>query len=292
MMRLLVLSAFLVFASAATIPELATQLGCTELVKLVEHAGLAEVLSREGPFTVFAPTNDAFAKLPKAVLEDLMRNRQLLSEVLKYHLVYGSLYSSELTNEMTEASLAPLANIRFNIYNTGNLITAEGSPVEKANQNASNGVIHVVNRVLFPIPFLDIPQLIVRERARFSILLDAVVKANIVAVLSGGPFTLFAPTNDAFAKIPADALKTLFDNITALTDVLNYHVISGTFWSSSLSDGMTPKTVEGKTVKITINGGGKVSVNNANVEEADDAVTNGVIHVIDTVLLPPSFHIN
>ncbi|KAH3807843.1 hypothetical protein DPMN_136190 [Dreissena polymorpha] len=174
MMRLLVLSAFLVFASAATIPELATQLGCTELVKLVEHAGLAEVLSREGPFTVFAPTNDAFAKLPKAVLEDLMRNRQLLSEVLKYHLVYGSLYSSELTNEMTEASLAPLANIRFNIYNTGNLITAEGSPVEKANQNASNGVIHVVNRVLFPIPFLDIPQLIVRERARFSILLDGI----------------------------------------------------------------------------------------------------------------------
>ncbi|KAH3807841.1 transforming growth factor-beta-induced protein ig-h3-like [Dreissena polymorpha] len=296
MMRLLVLFAFVGFASALTIPELATQLGATELVKLVTQAGLADTLSSKGPFTVFGPTNDAFAKLPKSVLDLLMKNKQLLIEVLKYHVVSGSVYSSQLTNELTAPSLAPLSatafvNIRFNIYNGGKLITADGSPVVLANQNASNGVIHVVNRVMWPLPFLNVPGLITREQAQFSTLLTAVEKANLVATLSGGPFTVFAPTNAAFAKIPADVLNKLLANITALTDVLTYHVISGTFWSASLSDGETPKTVEGKTVKISINAG-KVSVNNANVQEADISVTNGVIHVIDTVLLPPSFNIN
>ncbi|XP_052215743.1 transforming growth factor-beta-induced protein ig-h3-like [Dreissena polymorpha] len=296
MMRLLVLSAFLVFAYAATIPELATQLGATELVRLVTQAGLADTLSSKGPFTVFAPTNDAFAKLPKAILDELMRNKQLLIEVLKYHVVSGSVYSSQLTDGMTSSSLAPLsegkfADICFNIYNNGNLVTAEGSPVVLANQNASNGVIHVVNRVLFPLPVLDIPSFLSSEKERFSTLLTAIEKANLVTILSEGAYTVFAPTDEAFAKIPPDVLNKLLANATALLDVVAYHVLSRTFWSASLSDGMTFRTELGKSVRISINSG-KVSVNSANVQEADVSVTNGVIHVIDTVLMPPTLDIN
>ncbi|XP_052783674.1 transforming growth factor-beta-induced protein ig-h3-like [Mya arenaria] len=275
-----------------TIPELATRLGATELVKLVTDAGLAGTLSGAGPFTVFGPTNAAFSKLPKNILERLMRDKKLLADVLKYHVVSGNVYSSQLSNELTAPSLLTMngkaLDIRFNIYNNGQLITADGSPVVLPNQNASNGVIHVVDRVMFPIPFEDIPTEVTKQSARFSTLLTAVKAANLVSTLAGGPFTLFAPTNAAFAKIPADVLNKLLANVTALTDVLTYHVVSGTYWSASLSNGMMPKTVEGKAVNIKIDGG-KVMVNDATVEEADLAVTNGVIHVIDTVLLPPAF---
>jgi len=294
--RALALCLVVAFVSAENIPELATKLGATELVKLVTDAGLAETLSGAGPFTVFGPTNAAFAKLPRAVIERLTRDKKLLADVLKYHVVSGNVYSSQLSDNLQAQSLLMLpdgkaADIRINIYNDGKLITADGSPVVLPNQNASNGVIHVVDRVMFPIPFTSIPGEITRQRGRFSTLLTAVTAAGLVETLSGaGPFTLFAPTNAAFAKIPKDVLDKLLANKTALTDVLTYHVISGAFWSSSLSNGMMPKTVEGKTLTIKIDDAG-VMINDAKVVEADVAVTNGVIHVIDTVLLPPAFDV-
>ncbi|XP_052783216.1 transforming growth factor-beta-induced protein ig-h3-like [Mya arenaria] len=285
--------AYRVCVYGETIPELATKLGATELVRLVTEAGLAQTLSGQGPFTVFGPTNEAFAKLPKAVIEQLEKNKQLLAEVLKYHVVSGTVYSSQLTNEMTADSLVEIsasryAKIRFNIYNDGKLITAEGSPVTLPNQNASNGVIHVVDRVLYPFPFTDIPGLVTQQIERFSTLLTAVEVANLANTLAGGPFTLFAPTNAAFAKIPTDVLNKLLANVTALADVLKYHLVSGTYWSASLSNDMMPKTVQGEPVTIKIEDS-KVMVNDATVQEADVPVTNGVIHVIDTVLMPPMF---
>lgn len=273
------------------IVQLATKLGANTLVKLVAEAGLADTLSSGGPFTVFGPTDEAFEKLPKAILERLQRDKQLLADVLKYHVVSGSVYSSQLTNELTANSLFKFegkdTKIRFNIYNDGKLITADGSPVVLPNQNASNGVIHVVSRVLFPIPFADIPTELTAQKGRFSTLLTAVEKANLGQTLAGGPFTLFAPTNEAFSKVPAAVLNKLLANVTALTDVLTYHVVSGTVFSAALSDGEMPKTVEGKTLTIKIDSNG-VMVNNAKVEEADVSTTNGVIHVIDNVLLPPA----
>jgi len=293
--RALALCLVVAYVSAENIPGLATKLGATELVRLVTEAGLAETLSGPGPFTVFGPTNAAFAKLPKAVLEKLSKDKKLLADVLKYHVVSGSVYSSQLSDNLQATSLLMLpdgkaADIRINIYNDGKLITADGSPVVLPNQNATNGVIHVVDRVMFPIPTTSIPGE-VTMRNEFSTLLAAVKAAGLVETLSGaGPFTLFAPTNEAFAKIPKDVLDKLLANKTALTDVLTYHVISGAFWSSSLSNGMMPKTVEGKTLTIKIDDAG-VMINDAKVVEADVAVTNGVIHVIDTVLLPPAFDV-
>jgi transforming growth factor-beta-induced protein len=279
-------------ASAANIVDLAKSLGANTLVTLVGEAGLASTLANGGPFTVFGPTDEAFSKLPKEVLDKLMKDKTLLADVLKYHVVSGNVYSSQLSNELTAPSLLMEGNkpvdIRFNIYKNGQVITADGSPVILPNQNASNGVIHVVNRVLFPIPLKKIPAELEMDTRRFSTLLTAVTKANLVTTLEGGPFTLFAPTNEAFAKVPAATLQKLLANVTALTDVLTYHVVSGTVFSAGLSDGDMPKTVEGKTLNVKISDGG-VMINDAKVEEADVAAKNGVIHVIDSVLLPPAF---
>jgi len=297
-MKLAIIAVCLIAAVSAqqeNIVQLAEKLGAKTLVSLVQKAGLANTLATGGPFTVFGPTDAAFAMLPKKVLERLEKDPKLLADVLMYHVVNGKVFSSALSNELTAPTLlsvnGKMADIRFNIYMKmgKTVVTADGSPVILVDQNATNGVIHVVNRVMFPIPLLDIPSELTERKEKFSTLLTAVTAANLGGTLGGpGPFTLFAPTNAAFAKIPADVLNKLLANVTALTDVLTYHVVSGTVFSAGLSDGEMPKTVEGKTLTISIGSGG-VMVNNANVEEADQAVTNGVIHVIDTVLLPPMF---
>lgn len=121
----------------------------------------------------------------------------------------------------------------------------------------------------------------------FNTLVEAVKAAGLVDTLSSpGPFTVFAPTDDAFAKVPKAVLDALMANKTLLTAVLTYHVVPGEVMSSDLKNGMSAKTVEGSDVKITIDPAG-VMVNNAKVIKADIKASNGVVHVIDAVILPP-----
>jgi len=120
-----------------------------------------------------------------------------------------------------------------------------------------------------------------------TILEAAVLAADLAGTLSGpGPFTLFAPTDDAFAALPAGTVEALLDDIPALTDILLYHAVSGDVRSGDLSDGMAAATVNGKNINVTINSDG-VFINNAKVTVADIVTDNGVVHVIDAVLLPP-----
>lgn len=119
----------------------------------------------------------------------------------------------------------------------------------------------------------------------FSTLVTAVQAAGLVDVLKGdGPFTVFAPTDDAFAALPAGTVEALLADIDALTAILTYHVVPGMVMSGDLSDGMMAETVNGASVTIgTMNG---VTVDGANVVSADIKASNGVIHVIDAVILP------
>ena len=121
----------------------------------------------------------------------------------------------------------------------------------------------------------------------FNTLVEAVKAAGLVDTLSSpGPFTVFAPTDEAFSKVPKAVLDALMANKTLLTEVLTYHVVPGKVMSSDLTNGMSVKTVEGSDVKITIDSAG-VMVNNAKVITPDIGASNGVIHVIDAVILPP-----
>ncbi|KAL4228540.1 hypothetical protein ACF0H5_011590 [Mactra antiquata] len=271
-------------AASENIPQLATDLGLTTLVDLVKKANLADTLSGTGPFTVFGPTNDAFGKLPKKFVDFLMKNVTILADILSYHVASGNVQSKDLSNDMLVPSVQG-KNIRINIYKDGKVITASGRQVVKPDQEASNGVIHVVDGVLFPPP--GTLAYVVEKCPVFSTLLKAVsLIPSIVDTLNGdGPFTLFAPSDCAFKKIPPKCLAALLKDTKMLEKVLLYHVVPATGYSAGLSCGDELKTAEGGSVKIT-KMCGRVWVNHSKVTYADGTATNGVIHVIDRVLFP------
>jgi len=264
--------------------EVLKSLGATEMLKLIDLADIAGPLSdTSAKYTVFAPTNKAFAKLPKSLVDQLTSDVELLKKVLFYHGVPGEVKSTDLTNDATVATLAG-DKIRINIY--PGAITVNGKRVFKPDIMASNGVIHLVSDVIYPIPTQNIAEIATGDE-RFSTLLAAVSAADLAGTLSGeGPFTVFAPTNDAFAKIPADTLNGLLADKDALTKVLLRHVVPGTVFAKGVGNGVVPTAGGEKITTKASYKGVKVASDSgeANVVVADVIATNGVIHAIDSVI--------
>jgi len=173
-----------------------------------------------------------------------------------------------------------------------NAIMVNNADVVTADVEATNGVVHVVDKVLVPpdFPLALYPEDIVElseSQPTLSTLVQALVAGKLTETLSGkGPYTVFAPTNDAFGKIPAADLQKLLANPTELDKVLEYHVLSGMFSMRDLMSVRSAKTLEGDDVKVS-GSGNVINVNDAKVLKADVEATNGVVHVIDTVLMPP-----
>jgi len=288
------LLALVTAAQAGNIAEELTKAGATTLVDLVVKAGLAETLSTSGPFTVFAPDNDAFARLGDSVLATLGSDVELLKKVLLYHVVSGNIYSSAATNNAKLDSVqgAPiLVNLYLKSDYYDGFITINGKKVMKADMKADNGVIHCVSDVLFPIPEKDLVDTLVADE-RFSTLVAAVTAAGLVdTVREAGSLTIFAPTNDAFSKVPSDLLDALLADPEALKAVLLRHVLPGSLFSKGIT-WQEHKTAGGESVATQVFKMGVVKVvsysNNkrtgARVEEADIIASNGVIHAIDTVI--------
>merc|ERR1712126_530077 len=277
--------------SGGDIPTVLTSAGATTLVDLVTLAGLGDTLAGEGPFTVFAPTNDAFAKLPASLVNTLKGDTELLKQVLLNHVVAGHVKSGDITNDIVMKAVGG-QDLRANIYLKSNyydgFVTVNGARVTHPDLIADNGVIHFVSDVLYPFT----PEKTIAEVAssdpRFSTLVDVLTKADLAAVLSTpGPFTVFAPTNDAFAKVPAATLDSLLSDNGALTKVLLRHVVPGTVFSKGIKSG-TYDTAGGDKISAQVYRGGKVKVSSssgsASVIEADILASNGVIHVIDSVI--------
>jgi transforming growth factor-beta-induced protein len=276
------------------IPDLAKQLGLTSLVDLISSAGLVDVLSGAGPFTVFGPTNEAISNLPDW-LKDLIANKTLLANILLFHVLPGNIPSSSLKDELLVDTALKGKQLRVNIYADAGVtvVTAQCSPIDLArvDNKAANGLIHVLNAVMIP-PLGNIVES-VSACPEFKTLVIAVTAANLVAALSGdGPFTLFAPTDKAFQKLPPDFLNYLLKNTTALKQVLEYHVVSLTYCSAGLVTGLYSQitTLTGQNITLTVGSEG-LKVNNANVIVADGSVSNGVIHALDTVLIPPGLEV-
>jgi len=278
--------AFSAPGNAVNLAEKATELGATTLVQYLRDASLYDAVATIAAGTVFGPTNAAFDGLPQSIKDALAGNMTMLQQVLKYHVIGARVMSNQLTNEQLADTLDG-RQVRINIYGTGanQIITAGGVQVTAADQEADNGVIHVLGGVMLP-PNGNLVDY-VSTNADFSTLLTAVTTANLQGVLGGnGPFTLFAPTNAAFAKIPPADLNALLADIPKLTKVLQYHVVAGTFYSQALSDGMNVPTLANENLRVTISGG-TVRINDATVTAANVNINNGAIHVIDTVLMPP-----
>lgn len=274
-------------ADVKNIVKLAEELGATTLVSYLKAAGLESTLTRTGPFTVFGPTNAAFEALPADVKQKLTTDTELLKKVLLFHVTSGQAYSTQLSNNLIVQSLEPSLSIRVNIYGNDSkkVVTADGAIVQLADQNATNGVIHVIDKVMYPLPSEDILNSLVPYK-ELSTLLFAVVQGQLTGRAPGiGSFTLFAPTNAAFDKLPPGAFSDLLSNQTALVDVLKYHVVDACIYSAGFTS-RTAQTLEGRSVEIKVSSGG-VMVNNAKVVMTDIPMANGVIHEIDHVLLPP-----
>ena len=259
------------------------------LVAAVQAAGLVETLSGEGPFTVFAPTDDAFAKLPAGTLEDLLKpeNKQMLTDILLYHVVPGSVKAADVVS-MTEAATALGKNVSVKVE--GDKVYINDAMVIITDIVASNGIIHVVDSVILPPAEevkLDIVDLAVANGS-FETLVAAVQAAGLVETLKGeGPFTVFAPTDEAFAKLPEGTLETLLlpENKQMLTDILLYHVVPGSVPAADVSDGLIADSALGTSLFFKVDMG-KVYINEAEIVVTDIKTTNGIIHVIDTVILP------
>jgi len=258
------------------------------LVAAVQAAGLVDALKGEGPLTVFAPTDDAFAMLPEGTVESLLKaeNLEQLKSILLYHVVGGKLMASDVTS-MTAAESLEGSEIAFKV-DMGNAYANEAKIII-TDIETSNGVIHVIDSVLLPPAKLsDIVDTAVAD-GRFKTLAAALGAAGLVETLKGeGPFTVFAPTDDAFAKLPAGTVETLLkpENLEQLKSILLYHVVSGKVLADQVVTLESADTVLGKPVTIKVMDG-KVYVNDSQVVLTDVLASNGVIHVIDSVLLPP-----
>lgn len=259
------------------------------LVEAVVKAGLAETLSGEGEFTVFAPTNDAFVQLLNDLgissLDDVSESE--LQDILLYHVLGQEVYSQDLSTTFVNTlnTNSPEGNPLSLYISTENGVSLNGDVgVIDADIDADNGVIHVIDQVLLPPSIVDMAVI----NSSFEELVSAVVIADLVETLDeGGPFTVFAPTDSAFEELYTQLGVNSADEIdlTTLTNVLLYHVVSGNTMASELNEGMVPTLNQNNEIQVNLANG--VTLNeNTNVVITDIQTTNGVIHVIDSVLLP------
>jgi uncharacterized surface protein with fasciclin (FAS1) repeats len=253
------------------------------LVGALETTGLVETLKGDGPFTVFAPTDAAFGAFTDIELDAITSDVDLLTRILTYHVVPGDVRAADVVN----LSSAPTVNGKdLSITVEGGEVFVDGRRVAQTDLVVENGVIHVLDGVLLPEPILDIVET-ARNAGSFNTLLAALDVAGLTDVLEGeGPFTVLAPTDDAFAKIPPDVLNGLLADVDALTDVLTYHVIDGEAPASAVVQLDAATTLQGGDVAISVGADGTVRINDSTVLLTDIMTRNGIIHVIDAVLLP------
>jgi uncharacterized surface protein with fasciclin (FAS1) repeats len=252
-------------------------------VSAVIQAELLETLQGEGPFTLFAPTDQAFtdAGIDLSAL-DTPEGKTALTDILLYHVVPSAVPASAVTECMT----ATAVNGQTLAFTVGDSVMVNGATVTSADVNTSNGIIHVIDAVLTPT---DAPNDLPRTAQCTGVhdsLVAAVIQAELLETLQGdGPFTLFAPTDQAFADAGIDlaALNTP-EGKAALTDILLYHVHAGSVQASDITEGMMLQMVNGDNTTLSLTTG----INGANITLADVATSNGIIHVIDKVLMPPT----
>lgn len=259
----------------------------TQLAGMVVDAGLVEAL-RGGPFTVFAPTDSAFDKLPLDALHavqdidaDNDGKKELLETVLLHHVVAGAIGPDELA----AGSLTTLAGTTLTVSNVGGQLYVEGNPVG-AGVEATNGWVYVMSDVLVPAigTIVDVATTL----PGFGTLADLVTTAELVATLQGeGPYTVFAPVDAAFEALPAATLSAVLADPALLRKVLTYHVIPGALTIDQLQPG-TYTTVAGIDLTITRDADGTTLVNGVPIVVQNVRATNGVIHVIGSVLVPPA----
>lgn len=255
------------------------------LATALKATGLDKTLSKKGPFTVFAPTDDAFARLPKGTVETLLKpeNRDTLTAILTYHVMPGEWDAGTVTKI---GGLTTVNGQRLDFGAARGKVMIDGATVTTPDITASNGIIHVIDSVMLPTTenIVDVAQ----SAGQFNTLIAAAKAAGLVPALTGDqPLTVLAPTDDAFDKLPAGTVQSLLkpENKDKLAAVLKYHVIPGRVYADDAVTARSATTLQGGKVYFDIRNG-RLTVNRANVISTDIDASNGVVHVIDTVIMP------
>ena len=274
-----------------TVVDLAINNNFTILTTAVIQQELVPALSNPfGTFTVFAPTDAAFADLLDALditAAELLESEDL-TNILLYHVLGIEVPSSAVTNGLLATPLNDENTIKMTVTSGGDVF-ANHAQVVLADVNADNGVVHAIDAVL--LPSFTVVDVALANFDDFSILVTAVIQQGLIPVLSNplASFTVLAPTNDAFGDL-LDGLGISAGELLAfegLTDILLYHVLGAEVFSSDLSNGLLANAVNDEnTIKVTITGSGNVFFNQAQVLIADVEADNGVIHVLNGVILP------
>lgn len=256
------------------------------LATALKAANLVGTLKGPGPFTVFAPTDEAFAKLPPEVVAELLKpeNRSKLTDILTYHVVPGRVQAKDV---IKLRGAVAVNGQRIDIQFGDDGVKVDNAKVLTTDILCDNGVIHVIDSVILPGD-ATIPE-VAKKAGKFETLLAAVGAAGLAEVLSSkGPFTVFAPTDEAFAKLPAGTVETLLkpENKSQLVDILKYHVVPGRVYSEKVLDSKAIRTLQGSSASVSLRDGSP-RIQDAKILKTDIDASNGVIHIIDSVILPP-----
>eukprot|EP00534_Pseudo-nitzschia_fraudulenta_P016781 CAMPEP_0201252186 /NCGR_PEP_ID=MMETSP0852-20130820/66776_1 /ASSEMBLY_ACC=CAM_ASM_000632 /TAXON_ID=183588 /ORGANISM="Pseudo-nitzschia fraudulenta, Strain WWA7" /LENGTH=441 /DNA_ID=CAMNT_0047551875 /DNA_START=71 /DNA_END=1397 /DNA_ORIENTATION=+ len=283
-------------------------------VEIVSLAGLGEALMLPGPFTVFAPSNAAWTEVITNIEEIEAIPGDLLNAILAYHVVGGTVLASDITDGLVLTTLMG-ETIEFGV--DGDVVTVNEEVISMTDMMASNGVVHVIDGVMFPQAVLapveddstddsvddavsdsvddaieDVsPELGIADVAfmdpDLSIMIQLVALAGLGDALTlPGPFTVFAPTNAAWTEVITDLTSLESLDPTVLSAILAYHVVFGTYEASDITDGLILTTLMGESIEFGIDDEGVVTVNEEIISMTDISASNGIIHKIDGVMFP------
>jgi transforming growth factor-beta-induced protein len=265
------------------------------LVTCIRAAFLDGALQNGGPFTVFAPTDTAFAKLPIDVLNYLLapQNRRVLVRVLLYHIIPINVTAAAIKALNPPVKIQTLNEQSFLVTEYDDELHVNDARVLITDIFSTNGIIHAIDTVLIP-PKEDLVDTIIHDSS-YQILVKCLQAADLVDTLKGsGPFTIFAPTDYGFNKLPAGTIANLLkpENKQLLTEILLYHVVAGNLTDAAIINLHPPvklETLAKQPISITLYFN-EIKINNATVVAANSFATNGIIHTIDQVLLPPQLN--
>lgn len=264
--------------------------GYSILVSLLKQAGLYDTLNGPGAYTMFAPSNAAFSKVPQSTLSSLVSDKSLLVSVLKKHLLPGFAMTPTLRDGDVKTSLNG-TDLTFKLLPNGVLLVNNDVVSEKSSDIIlNNGVVHVINSVLLPIT--DKFGEILLKRNEFSTLSFLLAFTDLAPTLLGRSVTLFAPTNDAFQSVsPSLPELSLPGSLEVYKKILRNHVVNGVFPTNTLHNGEVVTALGGRTLHVSINSSGVLvtpsgSITTGKLTETDIQAINGLIHVVDHVLIP------
>uniref|UniRef100_A0A671U8B0 Transforming growth factor-beta-induced protein ig-h3 n=1 Tax=Sparus aurata TaxID=8175 RepID=A0A671U8B0_SPAAU len=247
-----------------------------------ERAKLREEIEGPGSFTFFAPSNEAWAALPTEILDALVSNVNIeLLNALHYHMVNRRLTSEELRHGSSFASMYQDFHVHIHHYSNG-IVTVNCARLIKPDQHATNGIVHVVDRVITAVSnnvntILDIDDDLETLRVSLTGMLE-----------EEGQYTVFAPTNEAFEKIPQETLNRILGDPVALRDLLNYHILKNMQCAESIVSGTPMETLQGTVLEVGCDGDEMTLNGKAIITKKDQLGTNGVVHYINELLIPDS----